>query len=286
MSYDRRKDGVYLLTGEKHDNKDIVIKMGSIINEMTLIETFSRESYELKWILEENQEEGLLTLKGEVNDQEFLFDLNKSIVVRQFTKMIKENKALESCTYLSVLMQKSFDVVFEYFLKQKGEILCSNNPVSAYIEVHSTDKILGAASRFNFTSDGKLQLYEYTGKEIKSEDDLTFYVVIDDVEIKMAKTSLNRQGHNIETFNPNDNVLGYLSMPVRIVNVHEGDLSVEVPEMELLPQIPMSFSNPDDMNGFIVTSNSPNEITAYKMSLRPKAKLININKFMLREFTI
>ena len=282
MSYDRRNNGVYLLTGEKHDNKDIVIKMGSIINETALIEAFSRDNYNLKWILEENLDDDLLTLKGEVNDEEFLFNLNKNIVVRQFARMVKENKALESCSYLTMLMQKSFDVIFEYFLKQKGEILCTNNPVSAYIEVHSSEKILGAASRFNYTSDMKLQLYEYTGKEIKPEDDLTFYVVVDNVEIKMSKVSLGQ----MEGFNPNDSVLGYLTIPARIVNVHEDDLFVEVPEMELLSQVPMSFSTQDDMNRFVVTSNTANEITAYKMSLRPKARLININKFMLREFTI
>jgi hypothetical protein len=104
MSYDRRNNGVYLLTGEKHDNKDIVIKMGSIINETALVEAFSRDNYNLKWILEENLDDDLLTLKGEVNDEEFLFDLNKNIVVRQFTRMIKENKALESCSYLTMLM--------------------------------------------------------------------------------------------------------------------------------------------------------------------------------------
>lgn len=283
MNYDRRNDGTYLITGDKHNNKDIVIKMGSIINEINLVEALTRETYILQWILEEHLEDELLTLKGIVNDEEFLFDLNKQIVVKQFVKMIKENKTLEACPYISTLMQKSFETIYESFLTQKGELLCSNVPMTAYIELQSNGKILGAASRFNYTANNNLQLYEYTGKEIASNSDLVACVYIDNIEVKFH---IRPTANNITLFNPNEDVLGYINIASRITGISEKDSDLEIPDMALLSKVPPAYSNQEDMQSYITTNNTAESITAYKLSLKPKARLININKFMLREFTI
>lgn len=283
MNYDRRNDGTYLITGGKHDNKNIVIKMGSIINEINLVEALTRETYNLQWILEENLEEELLTLKGVINDEEFLFDMNKTIVVNQFVKMVKENKTLEACPYISTLMQKSFETIYEHFLIQKGELLCSNVPMTAYVEIHSSGKTLGAASRFNFTTNGNLQLYEYTGKEIVSNNDLVACIMIENTEVKFQ---IRPTSNTVTLFNPSMNVLGYINMPSRVVGIYEKDSEIEIPDMALLFKVPATYSNQEDMERYITANNATGDITAYKLSLKPKARLININRFMLREFTI
>lgn len=282
-NYDRRQDGTYLITGYKYNNKDIVIKMDSIINEIYLIEAFSRESFNLKWILQENENDDLLTLKGTVREEEFTFDLNKRLVIKQFYEMVKNNKSLEACHYLTTFMQKSFNSIFEYFLIEKGEILCSNIPVDAYIEIQSKGKVLGAASRFNFTSSNSLQLYEYAGKEIANTDDLTAYVVVNKTGIKFSAI---RNNSSDLLFNPSEQRFGYLNIPARIAAFHQEEAEIEAPEIKSLSKVPLSFSTQENMELYIVSNNTPEEITAYKKSLKPRTKLININKFMLREFTI
>ena len=51
-NYDRREDGVYLLTGKKAKEKDIVIKMGSSVSEIHLMDAMTRTTYNLVWTIE------------------------------------------------------------------------------------------------------------------------------------------------------------------------------------------------------------------------------------------
>lgn len=282
-SFRKNKDGsVYLLTGEKHDDKDIVIKMGSTISEIYMVEAILRESYTLVWTLEKNiVDDELLTLRGKIKGIIFDFDLNKEIIVKQFCNMIKQSLTLESCNYLKMMMQKCFNTIFEHFYKQKGEVLTSSIPIDSYVEIREKGKVLGAASRFSFTSTGMLQLYEYTGKEINSNMELIAHAVIDDNEINF-KTRTETIGATI--FNPREQALGYIDLPARIYGSHETE--IEAPEMNLLSKVPMTYTTSEKMLEYILRNNTPEEITAYKMSLKPKIRLMDVNKFMLREFTV
>lgn len=285
-SYRRNKDGsLHLLTGEKAKEKDIVIKMGSIISEVHIVEAITRATYNLVWSLEEHTNDELLTLKGKIDGEIFNFDLNKEFIVRQFCKMVQDNLTLETCTYLTTMLEKCYNSIFLHFFNKKGYFFANNIPIESYAVIKSKGKILGAASRFSFNTSDILQLYEYTGKEITSDtEDINISIVIDDSHVKFRVNNNVDFVENRE-FNPEMHMLGYLGYKARIYGINDND-SIEVPEIAKLNNLPKSFTNVEEMNSYIRNNNSAEEITAYKISLKPKVEIIDINRFMLREFMV
>lgn len=284
-SYRRNKDGsLYLLTGEKAKDKDIVVKMGSTISDIHVVDAITRATYALIWTLEENNNDEFLTLRGKIDGQTFNFDLNKDIIVKQFCKMVKENLTLESCTYLNRMLDECYNVIFLHFFKEKGLFFATNNPIKGYVVLKDKGKTIGTASRFSFDASNKLYIYEYTGKEVNTDMDVSASIVIDESRVNF-RIDFGRTPFNPVLFNPNIDMLGYLTGRARITGVAEND-SIEVPEIATLSYVPKMFTNAEEMNNYIKNNNSVEEVTTYKISLKPKIEIIDINKFMLKEFTV
>ena len=66
---------------------------------------------------------------------------------------------------------------------------------------------------------------------------------------------------------------------------NEGYDYIEVPEITRL-NVPNLFTSANEMNTYIRMYNSLEAIDKYRISLKPKVEIININNFMLREFTV
>ena len=283
-SFRRNKNGdLHLLTGQKAKDKDIIIKMGSTIASIHIVDALTRETYALTWTLEQNEtNDEFLTLRAKIAGEIFNFDLNKDIIVKQFCKMVQENLTLESCTYLGRMLEECYNVIFLHFFEANGYFFAASNPVKGYTIIKHNNKIIGTANRFSFDSSNRLCVYEYTGKEITRDMTLNIQVILNDSKVKFIAESQRNSEPVI--FDPNIDTLGYFSYNARIQGIGEND--IEIPEIIELNYLPKIFTNKNEMNSYVRNNNSTNEITAYKISLKPKIEIIDINKFMLREFTV
>ena len=90
-----------------------------------------------------------------------------------------------------------------------------------------------------------------------------------------------------EIYDSNMHTLGYFSYNARMRNIVENDGYdyMEAPEIAPL-KVPKSFTNANEMNSYIRRHNLLTEIDRYRISLKPKVEIIDINSFMLREFTV
>lgn len=285
-SYETRDSGIYLLTGKKAKEKDIVIKMGSSVSEIHLMDAMTRTTYNLVWTIEADDLEDISTinLKGRVNEADHYIPMDATKIINELSDMVIKNQTLEVCETLNNALEEGFNDIFLHMLDTKGVFLCSNSPTKAYVALRHKGKIIGGASRFSLNA-GILNIYEYVGKDINRDMELTANIIIGNHKITF---NLNAQKDaEYEIYDSNIHTLGYFSYNARMRNIVENDGYdyMEAPEIAPL-KVPKSFTNANEMNNYIRKHNLLTEIDRYRISLKPKVEIININSFMLREFTV
>lgn len=285
-SYETRDSGIYLLTGKKAKEKDIVIKMGSSVSEIHLMDAMTRTTYNLVWTIEADDLEDISTinLKGRVNEADHYIPMDATKIINELSDMVIKNQTLEVCETLNNALEEGFNDIFLHMLDTKGVFLCSNSPIKAYVALRHKGKIIGGASRFSLNA-GILNIYEYVGKDINRDMELTANIIIGNHKITF---NLNAQKDaEYEIYDSNMHTLGYFSYNARMRNIIENDGYdyMEAPEIAPL-KVPKSFTNANEMNSYIRRHNLLTEIDRYRISLKPKVEIININSFMLREFTV
>lgn len=285
-SYETRDDGVYLLTGKKTKDKNIVIKMGSNISETYLTDAITKTNYKLSWSINvDNLEDtNTINLKGKIDEIQHCIPMNATKVIDELSDMVIKNKTLEVCETLNNALNKGLNDIFKHMLNTENIFLCSTMPIEAYIILRHKGKMIGGASRFSFNS-GILYVYEYVGKNIDRNMELTADVIIGDCKVIF---NLNAQENELyEIYDSNTHTLGYFSYNAKIRNIVDNSEYeyIEIPEIAPL-KVPKMFTNKHEMNSYIKKHNSLTDIDKYRISLKPKLEIININKFMLREFTV
>ena len=285
-SYETRDSGIYLLTGKKAKEKDIVIKMGSSVSEIHLMDEMTRTTYNLVWTIEADDLEDISTinLKGRINGEDHYIPMDATKIINELSDMVIKNQTLEVCETLNNALEEGFNDIFLHMIDTKGVLLCSNSPTIAYIALRHKGKIIGGASRFSLNA-GILNIYEYVGKDINRDMELTADIIIGNHKITF---NLNAQRDaEYEIYDSNVHTLGYFSYNARMRNIVENDGYdyMEAPEIAPL-KVPKSFTNANEMNSYIRRHNLLTEIDRYRISLKPKVEIININSFMLREFTV
>lgn len=282
-SYETREDGLYLLTGKKDKEKDIVVKLGSCVQDTTVMEALTRTTYSLLWTLEKGDTDDILVLKGIIDNQTYEIDMDAEKVVNQLVNMVQKNLTLESCSEITNTLDTGFEMIFNDFLRDKGLLLCSNNIVKGYVVVRNKGKIIGTANRFIYSSVGDLKICEYVGKSITVDMPITISVTIGRTLIKFRNRSSLTDSEII--YNSEVHTLGYFGYEAGIYNITEADEDTEAPIVHEI-DVPRYYTTPEEMNTYCTEHNSLEEIERYRISLKPKVQLIDINKFMLREFTV
>ena len=280
-SYDRRTDGVYLLTGEKHKDKDIVIKMGSTLKEEHMVDTLTRASFTVKWTIEESEDDSKIVINGKIKGENYRYAISKSLVVKQLVNMVKKKLTMESCTLITEAMSEGYNAIFTTYLDDKGVLLSSNNIVKGHVIIREKGKAIGAASRFVYTQGNLLYICEYTGKLITKDTEVTVSVDTEKTTVKYRIRGAIGNGHI--KYNPSQTCLGYLEYEATVYNIcnNEG----EYPEIAPL-KVSRTYSDPERMAIFCRDNNTTEKIDRYKILLKPKVEIIDINRFMLREFTV
>ena len=130
-----------------------------------------------------------------------------------------------------------------------------------------------------------LSIYEYVGKDINRDMELTADVIVGNHRINFSL--ILQSNAEYEVYDTNTHTLGYFTYNARIKIIldNEGYDYIEVPEITKL-NVPNLFTSANEMNSYIRMYNSLEAIDKYRISLKPKVEIININNFMLREFTV
>lgn len=291
-SYETRGEDIYLLTGHKNKDKNIVIKLGATLQETTVTDALTRTSYSLVWKLEKGEKDEELNINGYIDGSTYNIKVDTKEIVTQLVNVVNSNLTLEGCPLIINSINNTYNEVFNDFLNSKGVLLCSNNIVNGYIVVRNKGKILGTASRFIYNALNDLKICEYVGKTINAEMNLETSLIVGDSLVKFRRrgqfTTSNNNASDELIYDPDIETLGYFGYEAGIYNITDDSIEVsneEAPEIFKI-KVPQYFTTSEEMNNYCKENNSIEDIERYRISLKPKVQLIDINKFMLREFTI
>lgn len=290
-SYETRGDNIYLLTGHKNKDKNIVIKLGSVVQETTVVDAITRSSYSLIWRLEKGDTDEELNIRGSIDGSTYNVVVDTQEIVNQLVNVVNSNLTIEGCPLIINSIMEAYNHVFNDFLNSKGILLCSNNIVNGYIIIRNKGKILGTASRFIYNSLNDLKICEYVGKAIFEEMNIETSLITGESIVKFRRrgaftTQINETNDSV--YDPDVETLGYFGYEASIYNITDDVIEVseeEAPEIFNI-NVPQYFTTPTEMNEYCREHNNTEDIEKYRISLKPKVQLIDINKFMLREFSI
>lgn len=291
MVIENRKDGKYIVTSETNDNgKIIVIKLDSEIeNDLVYFHGKNGREVKISWKLKYNEKDSL-HINLETFDDEFEKTAKikvKEECISELVRMIKNSETLEDCYNINKAINECYNNLFREYLKD-DYVICSDNIVEGIVEVNDSNKILGHGTRF-VVNRNKIIICEYAGKEITKSLSPKINIHIDGTLIKIAtKESIFNKEQEIFfdrdreiLFSENEDI-GYLKYYSTIIgtDISKCDLSYNKLNM------PFEFTDKVSMVKYCIEHNTAEEITKYKIALRGKVKLINVNTFMIDEFLI
>lgn len=276
---ENRSGDFYAVLEETYKGKSLCVNLSTVLKTET-VSIFDKMSFdsESTWVLEYNQEEEKLFLKFLVNEHVFAEELNIDELLEELVHCLNNNIMLNNCDYLNNAINKLYDTVFFEFLKKNNIIFSNNRIIKAKVNIYGRkDEILGTASRFILTTN-HCYLLEYVGKNL-SNNYATAVIDCGDKETTMSLISMLGDC-------PDANDIKYYDFSYLIGKLNKDKVDNEDREICYMPKLPNRYSSPDLMYQFIITNNSSEDIVRYKTSVKPKVKLLNINKFMVAEFCV
>lgn len=285
IEIEERSNGKYILTGQKHKGQDIVIKIGSIIDkEAVLFEENVYKKDELIWTLE--YDNGLYVklsaytmINGKVLSYKCRVDTTKCI--NELVNMVKENATLDTCEEIKKAIYKCNNEFFK-IVYNNGYIMHSNNIIEGLVAVINENKILGYGSRF-ILNKNEFTLCEYVGQTITRDMNLKF-----EMKDELIKLTFHENrciyDEDEKVYSKGSQGVGYLKYNGRAFKgLNEEGIDIPVyPKLK----VPYIFSDKEKMILDVINLNKEEDIQAYKLALRGKIELIDVNKYMLNEYLI
>lgn len=291
MNIEHRSDGYYIITEEKTDkNEAIVIKLNSELDNQ-LISCSSvhnndvvMTNLDLTWTLKhENNDTLYIELKAKNRLKEYIerYTIDSNTCINELTSMVKNKGTLEDCEEIQKAMYKSYNKLFQVFL-ENDKVLHSNIIVEGVVKVKDNNKVLGHGTRFIINKD-EVTVCEYTGKDVSPYIYPNLVILKGTTRINIA-TSENL-GQNSAVFASQDDI-GYLKYKVQIASQRLSHSSVM--ENIKYPKLKVSYvyTDKESMITYCKQNNSVNDIIKYKIALKGKVELLNIDEYMVREYLI
>lgn len=285
IKIEERLSGKYILTGQKYKGQEIVIKIGSTINQ----ETFFLESIttctafykkcKVTWTLEYNDD---LYIKLKTSEDKFsshMYKLDATKCINELVHMVQNNCTLDACKEIQKGIYECNNQLFKTAYKN-DYIVHSESIIEGLVAVLDDDKILGYGSRFILRGD-KLTVCEYVGQTITKDMVLTFKTVDELIQLNFQqRSSINKFEEKL--YSKGSAGVGYLEYEVSVSQISN---SLDIPTFTRL-KAPYTFSDKASMKNDVIALNTAEEIQAYKLALRGKVELIDVNKYMLNEYLI
>lgn len=282
MNYviENRMGDYYAILDDNYKNATLCVNLSTILKTETLTVrnnvTYNKET---SWFLSYDDENLSLNFTIEENTFKQRLDIEK--LLESLVYCIKNNRTLNECSYLNDAINELYTDVF--FSNTYTLLYSDEKIVRAEIRIKDLeDNILGRASRFILT-EKRIKLLEYVGKKL--EDNLStasrIEIVKDDKIIDLGIITIN---NNIIQ----DNDIRYYEIDIFFGNCSYGDIYdlKDLRDIEYIPKLPNRYTNPDMMYDYITANNQTEDISKYKASVKSKTILLDINKFIINDFSI
>lgn len=284
MNIEHRSDGDYIITGETTvKGESIVVKLNSEVDSQLIVYKTQdmTTNINLSWLLNYNEELGIyieLLAVNRLKTNKAIAQIDNETCVNELVNMIKNNGTLEDCGSIQKAIYDSYNTLFESYLENE-RILHSNIIVEGIVEVKDQNKVLGHGTRFIINGD-QLIICEYAGKSIPIN-------VLPQINIYKNDTmiTLEPREHMYNVNNNSNDVSDISYLAYKINNDHALNYSYKTLEYPNL-SVPYHYSDKHGMIQYIRKHNTPAEIVKYKIALKGKVEILNINKYMVNEFLI
>lgn len=277
---EKRGGDYYIITDEKHKNDTIIINLSSVIKTDEGFINESLEKIDLLWTLrydENNHKVYIDLLLAREESKIYTREISIMSLISELVHCVQNNKNLEDCVELNSIIGLLYEDAFCDMLENENVILRSNIIIEAYCVVKQYDnKLLGNASRF-IIQKSKLSILEYVGKQIDCKP--VIEINIKNKKIKMITSSGFSEN---KLFDPADHLLGYYSFVAMDTGITD---VVEEKKDFYRIKVPIVLSTPESMYAYILANNDIDDIIKYKISMKPTLKLVNINRFMINEYS-
>lgn len=278
---EKRNGDYYIITNETHKGNVITINLSSIINtEEVQIMNNVLEKTELVWVLRYNniKNELFIDLLIDINNG---YTFSKMIdiheLITECVSCIKDNKLLDNCDMIMSAINSLFDTAFKALLEERI-VIYSNKILEGRVIVYNDNKVSGYASRFVINKN-IFSILEYVGKPIGSNNP-EIKIYYDSYTISI----MSLENHSDMTYNDNNaNQLKYYTFRGMEIIYSNTENENDTKNLYKL-NVSKTLKSPEQMYKFILNHNTIEEITKYKISMKPSLKLIDINNFMIKEF--
>lgn len=281
FTIEKRNGDYYIITDQMHKGNLIIINLSSIIcTEEVQVMNIALERTELIWALRYNDitNDLFIDLLVDINNG---YTFSKKIdiheLISECVSCIKDNKLLDNCDMIMSTVNNLFNIAFKTLLDERI-LIYSNRILEGYVVVNNDDKISGYASRFVINKN-VFSILEYVGKPIGNNNP-EIKIYYDNYIISI----MSLENHSDMTYNNNNtNQLKYYTFRGMEVISPNNDNENDIKNPYRL-NVSKILRNPEQMYKYIIDHNTIEEITKYKISIKPALKLIDINNFMIKEF--
>lgn len=284
MNIEHRSDGYYIVTEEKTDkNQSIVIKLNSELDNQLISYSSNNTTTDitLSWKLKHKDKEGLyieLTADNRLKISKETTKIDNDICINELVNMVKNNGTLEDCNEIQKAICESYNKLFYNFLEE-DKILHSNIIVNGIVEVKNANKILGHGTRFIMNRDNFI-VCEYAGKTISScLPQLNVFI-----NNKKIICETIQYLYDDSNYFKAENSIGYLNYIILAPNVSCNAEKKNI-EFEKL-NTPYFYTDAENMIQYCKNNNTIEEIIKYKIALKGKTEILNIDEYMVNEFLI
>lgn len=291
MNIEHRPDGYYIVTEEKtNKNETIVIKLNSELDSQTISYSTSSgidtmmNNLNLVWTLRHNDDLGLyveIEATNRLKTYKETYSVNDNVCIDELVSIVKDNGTLEDCKEIQKAMYKTYNKLFLSFL-ENDRILHSNVIVEGLVKVKDNNKVLGHGTRF-IINKNEITICEYTGKDISSHVYPNLSIVKGSDNIKIATLEYLENGHQV--FSSKDDI-GYLKYKINTSSCTLEHVSVVEDIRYPNLKVPYNYTDKENMIEYCKKNNASQEIIKYKIALKGKVELLNIDEYMVNEYLI
>lgn len=289
-SYETRNNDLFIVTDKKLDGDTIILKLNNEFKKESLTELLTKENYTATWSIKSTDAEDKLEIELKIEggcniSNTFTKEICTETALNEFVAMMRIGGELESCSSFIQTMTEIFNEAFYYFTCERRFIFVSDYFIKGYVEIKDTDnKVLGGASRFKVLIED-IQVCEYIGKEISPNTTIKLALFLkykyENNQVITTKINFTMIRQNIFALAEN-NKIEYFQVEMSLAGMTTTDEEIpDIPKMKYT----YTYTSCEDMKNKFMQNNAAT-FSNYRAALKPRIKLIDIDRYMINEFTV